>query len=116
MSDGAVATWVGLAQKQLGHTLPHYGPHSLRHASATNLLAEGFTLKEIGDHLGHTSVRATEIYAKVDVPSLRTVAELDLSALVEYDRTCAARETPFFAVGQLAALREVARVSLGGVR
>ena len=31
------------------------------------LLGEGFTLKQIGDHLGHTMVRATEMYAKVDI-------------------------------------------------
>ncbi|MGH7632849.1 MAG: hypothetical protein ACRENC_03910, partial [Gemmatimonadaceae bacterium] len=82
----------------------------------TYLLAEGFTLKEISDHLGHTSFRATEVYAKVDVPSLQLVGDVDLRALMEHDRICAARETPFFAIGELAALREVARVSLGGVR
>jgi site-specific recombinase XerD len=115
LTAGGLATLVCAAQKRLGRELPHYGPHSLRHANATHLLGEGFTLKEIGDHLGHTSVRATEIYAKVDVSSLRLVADLDLSALVEHARSCEARETPFFDVGQLAALREVARVSLGGV-
>lgn len=116
LTGGALSTLVTLAQKRLGQRLSRYGPHSLRHASATYLLAEGFTLKEISDHLGHTSFRATEVYAKVDVPSLRLVGEIDLRALIEHDRICATRETPFFAIGELAALREVARVSLGGVR
>ena len=40
----------------LGLTLPHYGPHALRHACATHLLAQGLSLKEIGDHLGHRSL------------------------------------------------------------
>src|SRR5262249_48750424 len=29
------------------------GPHALRHACAGHLVKEGFSLKEIGDHLGH---------------------------------------------------------------
>ena len=60
--------------KKLGiHTL-HRGSHALRHACATHLLSEGFSLKEIGDHLGHRSTSATRIYAKVDLQNLREVA------------------------------------------
>jgi integrase/recombinase XerD len=58
------------------------GPHSLRHACAGHLMAEGFSLKEIGDHLGHRSAQATRIYAKVDVTGLREVANFDLGGLV----------------------------------
>ncbi|HZR25974.1 MAG TPA: tyrosine-type recombinase/integrase [Vicinamibacterales bacterium] len=116
LTGGALAVLVAVAQKRLGQQLPHYGPHSLRHASATYLLAEGFSLKEIGDHLGHSSVQATQIYAKVDLPSLRRVADLDLAALLAHDAQCAARETPFFPIGHVGGLRAVARVSLGGVR
>lgn len=58
------------------HTL-HRGPHSLRHACAAHLVSEGLSLKEIGDHLGHRSSTATRIYAKVDLPKLRGVAEFD---------------------------------------
>ena len=47
--------------------MPHYGPHALRHACATHLLAQGLSLKEIGDHLGHQSPETTRIYAKVDL-------------------------------------------------
>ena len=54
----------------LGLTLPHYGPHVLRHACATHLLAQGLSLKEIGDHLGHQSPETTRIYAKVDLAAL----------------------------------------------
>ncbi len=66
----------------LGLTLPRYGPHALRHACATHLLAQGLSLKEIGDHLGHQSPETTRIYAKVDLAGLRTVADINLEGLV----------------------------------
>ena len=59
----------------------HRGPHSLRHACATRLIAEGLSLKEIGDHLGHRSTSSTRVYAKVDLPGLREVAAFDLGEL-----------------------------------
>jgi site-specific recombinase XerD len=65
----------------LGVKLPHRGPHCLRHACATHLLAQGESMKTIGDHLAHRSVRATGVYAKVDLPHLREVAAFDLGAL-----------------------------------
>lgn len=57
------------------------GPHSLRHACARHLASEGFSLKEIGDHLGHRSSSATSIYAKVDLSVLREIAAFDLGEL-----------------------------------
>jgi integrase/recombinase XerD len=48
----------GIVSRQflaLGVQIAHRGPHALRHACATRLIAEGSTLKEIGDHLGHRS-------------------------------------------------------------
>jgi site-specific recombinase XerD len=42
------------------------------------LLAEGLTLKEIGDHLGHRSTSATSTYAKVNMAALREVGAFDL--------------------------------------
>lgn len=66
----------------LGLTLPHYGSHVLRHACATHLLAQGLSLKEIGDHLGHRSPQATRIYAKVDLSALRTVGDFNLEGLL----------------------------------
>jgi len=61
--------------------LPHYGPHCLRHACATRLLNQGLSLKEIGDHLGHTNPDTTRIYAKVDLAQLREVGQIDLRGL-----------------------------------
>jgi integrase/recombinase XerD len=62
----------------LGIEAAHRGGHALRHACAVRLLAEGLTLKEIGDHLGHRSTSATSIYAKVNMAALREVGAFDL--------------------------------------
>ena len=66
----------------LGISCPRPGPHGLRHACATHLLTQGFTLTEIGGHLGHHTYTATSVYAKVDMPMLRAVADLDLGGLL----------------------------------
>lgn len=65
----------------LGIQAAHRGPHALRHACAARLVADGLTLKEIGDHLGHRSSSSTRIYAKVDIKSLREVGDFDLGDL-----------------------------------
>jgi integrase/recombinase XerD len=61
---------------------PKRGPHSLRHACARHLLNSGSSLKQVGDHLGHRSLSATQVYAKVDLVGLRTVAAFDLGGLI----------------------------------
>ena len=43
---------------------------------------KGFSLKEIGDHLGHRAPKVTAAYAKVDIDGLRQVANLILGGLV----------------------------------
>lgn len=59
----------------------HQGPHALRHACATRMLAQGASMKEIGDQLGHGTSAATSVYAKVDVATLRQVADFQLGGL-----------------------------------
>ncbi len=66
----------------LGVRTAHHGPHSLRHACAARLIADGLSLKEIGDHLGHRSTSATRTYAKVDLRALREVAAFDAGELL----------------------------------
>ncbi len=66
----------------LGENAVAHGPHTLRHACARRLLAQGFSLKQIGDQLGHRSAATTSLYAKIDLTSLRQVAELDLRWLL----------------------------------
>jgi len=82
LSAGAFYHLVSSRLSELSIKSLRHGPHSLRHACAGHLLAEGFSLKEIGDHLGHRSAYATRTYAKVDLVGLRSVANFDLGGLV----------------------------------
>lgn len=52
----------------------HQGAHLLRHSLATTLLRNGASLAEIGQVLRHQLPQTTEIYAKVDLDALRTLA------------------------------------------
>jgi len=81
ISIQAIYNIVATRLRPLGVELAHRGPHALRHACASKMLAEGLTLKEIGDHLGHRSAQSTLIYTKVDLAALRQVAEFDLGGL-----------------------------------
>jgi site-specific recombinase XerD len=96
--------------------LPHYGPHSLRHACASHLLDEGFSIKEIGDHLGHRSPRSTQIYAKVERKKLAQVSTGKLSNLTEYLRTQTRPITADWAKERLRSLQEVSNLGLGGLQ
>jgi integrase/recombinase XerD len=81
LSTGGVFNLVSPRLKSLKVPCAHHGPHALRHACACRLVSEGLSLKEIGDHLGHRSTSATQVYAKVDLPGLREVAAFDLGEL-----------------------------------
>lgn len=115
VSVGALSTMTRKLQKRLGLKLKRYGSHVLRHACATHLLAQGLTLKEVGDHLGHMSVAATRIYAKVDLVGLREVAALDVRPLVDCIQQCEQSAAPFYRIGEIQALRDVGNLGLGGV-
>ncbi len=52
------------------------GTRILRHTAATNLVQNGFGLKVIADVLGHSTLASTNVYAQVDIPSLRRVAKI----------------------------------------
>lgn len=82
LSAGALYHLTSSRFVQLGIHTPHRGPHALRHACASHLVAEGLSLKTIGDHLGHRSPRSTRVYAKVDMAGLREVARFDLGGLI----------------------------------
>lgn len=82
ISGGAIYRAIKNRFKALGIVSKRQGPHSLRHACATRLVEQGLSFKEIGDHLGHRSTSATLIYAKVDLNSLRRVADLSMRGVI----------------------------------
>lgn len=81
LTSGAIYDVVNKRVRPMKLELAHRGPHALRHACASKLLAEGLTLKEIGDHLGHRSATSTAVYTKVDLAALRAIGEFDLGGL-----------------------------------
>ena len=59
------------------------GPHALRHGTAQYLL-DPWPVDEGGglNYLGHRSVSATAVYARVQLDTLREVGEIDLEGLL----------------------------------
>ncbi len=72
MTTGAVSHAVFAAGQRAG--LGPVRAHRLRHSTATQLLAAGASLTEIGQLLRHRSQLSTAIYAKVDIEALRSLA------------------------------------------
>lgn len=72
--SSCISSVVKLAMLRAGIDLPSKGAHVLRHTLATQMLARGASLREIGYVLRHQRPNTTRIYAKVDLPTLRSVA------------------------------------------
>ena len=115
LSAGGFGVMVQKRMRRLGIASVCYGPHALRHSCATHLLAEGVSLKEIADHLGHVSLAATQMYAKVDMLALREVGNLPIKVLVKYAEESERSATPILPRGSMEALRTVTTLSLGGL-
>jgi len=81
----SVAPYMPLTYSAIAGRASHYlhkagipvsraGSHTLRHTCVQRLVEAQFSLKVIGDYVGHRSTASTEIYTKVDIESLREVA------------------------------------------
>jgi integrase len=67
----------GVAQRMLRRAdvrLTRRGAHAFRHTVASHLVQHGVSMKTVADILGHAALETTAIYAKLDVPTLLTVA------------------------------------------
>jgi integrase/recombinase XerD len=60
--------------RKAGIKVSRPGSHTLRHTCVQRLVDSGFSLKTIGDFVGHRTPDATSIYAKVNIEALREVA------------------------------------------
>jgi integrase/recombinase XerD len=60
--------------RKAGISVPRAGSHVLRHSCVQRLLNANFSLKHIGDYVGHRSASSTQIYGKIAVEQLREVA------------------------------------------
>jgi site-specific recombinase XerD len=69
-----ISSLVRHALLRAGIQAPTYGAHQFRHGLATEMLRHGASLGEIGDVLGHRHPQTTQIYTKVDLEALRTLA------------------------------------------
>jgi integrase/recombinase XerD len=75
-SPVAVSHIVARAMRRAGVTCRVRGAaHVLRHSVATSMLRQGASLQDIASILRHRSIETTEIYAKVDVATLRHIAQ-----------------------------------------
>jgi len=75
-SHSAVSLIVDRALRRAGVARPSRGAaHLLRHSLATSLLRQGASLEDIATILRHRSIATTQIYAKVDIASLRQIAQ-----------------------------------------
>lgn len=75
-SHCAVSVIVDRALRRASVTRPSRGAaHLLRHSAATAMLRQGASLQEIATILRHRSIETTQIYAKVDVETLRLIAQ-----------------------------------------
>ena len=82
LDKGGLGSIVRNRLRRVGIVTGRRGPHALRHATAQHLRDQDMSWKAIGDLLGHTSPASTMTYAKVDIKSLREVAEgVDLEGL-----------------------------------
>lgn len=75
-SHCAISVIVDRAIRRAGVTRRCRGAaHVLRHSAATSMLRQGASLQDIAVILRHRCIETTEIYAKVDVTTLRQIAQ-----------------------------------------
>jgi len=74
ITSAAVSSAAVRYLQRAGVRVHRAGAHTLRHTCVQRLVDAQFSLKTIGDYVGHRSAQSTKIYTKVDVAALREVA------------------------------------------
>jgi site-specific recombinase XerD len=75
MNPKAISRVIERALRACGIHLPRSGAHLLRHTLASQLVQNGAALKDVADLLRHRHLSSTAVYAHVDLPQLRLVAQ-----------------------------------------
>jgi integrase/recombinase XerD len=81
LRSSAISQSAGRYLRKAGIAVRRAGSHTLRHTCVQRLVDAEFSLKAIGDYVGHRSPSSTEIYAKIATEALREVALGDGEAL-----------------------------------
>ena len=71
----AISSLVARTLKKAGIHSPYKGAHLFRHTLATQMLQQGASLADIANLFRHQSLNTTTLYAKVDLVSLRPLAQ-----------------------------------------
>ena len=74
ISSAAVTCRAAYYIRKAGIDVPRPGSHTLRHSCVQRLVNANFSLKHIGDYVGHRNPASTQIYGKVAIEALREVA------------------------------------------
>jgi integrase len=74
IGEAAISARCGYYLRKVGIQIPRPGSHTLRHTCVQRLVDADFSLKTIGDYVGHSSPASTQIYSKVAIEALRQVA------------------------------------------
>jgi integrase/recombinase XerD len=74
LQSSAARQTIRRAFNRAGLAVRSKGTHTLRHTAATSMTCRGASLKEVADVLRHRNLDTTMIYARVDLPALRSVA------------------------------------------
>ena len=74
MRTDSVRKWLAVLSTRAGLER-RVTPHMFRHATATELLARGASIDVVKELLGHSSIRATEVYLHPDVDALRAAVD-----------------------------------------
>ena len=72
LSGSWLSERVGTAMARAGLGVPGLRAYLLRRTFATHLVQQGASLKAVADLLGHASLSTTQVYAKVNLPMLRS--------------------------------------------
>jgi integrase/recombinase XerD len=74
ISSAAVSCRAAHYIRKAGIAVPRPGAHTLRHSCVQRLVNANFSLKHIGDYVGHRNAASTQIYGKVAIEALRGLA------------------------------------------